>query len=73
MQRTTAPYDVYAKIRDARGITDYAVAKAAEVSTVTMTNWKQNVYTPKIDKLIRIAQALDTPLDSLLVTTEVRE
>jgi len=70
MQRTTAPYDVYAKIRDAKGVTDYAVAKAAEISTVTVTCWKQGVYTPKIDKLIRIAQALDTPLESLLITTE---
>ena len=50
--RTAALYD---KLREARGITDYAVAKATGLSTATISNWKGGKYMPKADKLLKIA------------------
>lgn len=70
MAKTYADYSLYEKIRDAKGLTDYSVAQKAEVATATMTNWKQGVYAPKIDKIIKIASVLDVPIESLLTTTE---
>ena len=69
MAKTTyADYAVYAKLRDEKKYTDYFVAQSADVSTVTLTSWKQGVYTPKVDKLARIAKVLEVPLDALLTT-----
>ena len=49
-------YKKYAKLRDERGMTDYAVAKATGISTATMSSWRNEVYTPKADKLLAIAE-----------------
>ncbi len=48
-------YGVYERMRTARGVTDYAVAKATEIDPSVFTNWKQGKYTPKLDKLKKIA------------------
>ena len=68
-------YENYAKIRDAKGLTDYAVSRATGVSTATMTNWKQTMqpgqgYTPKLDKLLAIARFLEVPLDELIAEAD---
>lgn len=59
-------YKIYEKIRNERGLTDYAVAKKAEIAPATLSAWKHKKepkgYTPKIDKLIKIADALDVPV-----------
>lgn len=52
-------YEKYSKIRDSRGMNDYAVSKASGVSTATLTCWKQGRYTPKLDKLQAIARVLN--------------
>lgn len=59
-------YKAYAKLRDERGLTDYAVAKGAGISTATLTSWKQGVYQPKIDKLMAIAQFLGVDITYFL-------
>ncbi len=57
-------YEVYAKVRDGKGLTDYAVAKETGIATATFTNWKQNMYTPKADSMIKIASFLQMdPMD----------
>lgn len=48
-------YQKYATLRDKAGVTDYEVAKNTGVSTATLTNWKYGRYTPKIDKLQKLA------------------
>lgn len=59
-------YKIYEKLRDERGLSDYAVAKKAEIASATLSAWKhegtKKGYTPKLDKLIRIANALDVPV-----------
>lgn len=59
-------YKDYAKIRDEKGLTDYAVSKASGVSTATLTSWKQGIYTPKVDKVKKLADALGVKVSDLI-------
>lgn len=59
-------YDIYAKLRDARSMTDYSVAKETGISTVTLSAWKNGKYTPKVDKLVKIAKLFGVTIDELL-------
>ena len=56
-------YAKYAKLRDARGMTDYQVCKATKIATPTMSAWKKGTYTPKIEKLAKIAQFFGVTVD----------
>ncbi len=56
-------YERYEKLRNARGITDYQVSKATGVSTSTLTDWKMNRYTPKLDKVKAIADFFGVTVD----------
>ena len=49
-------YELYSKLRDDRGVTDYEVSKQTGISTVTLTSWKQEKYTPKADKIAKLAE-----------------
>ncbi len=66
-------YERYAELRDARGLTDYAVANGSGVSQPTLSAWKKGEYTPKIDKISRIAVYLGVPLEELLKGVEDAE
>lgn len=48
-------YEKYARLRDEAGITDYEVSKKTGIPTSTLTNWKYGRYTPKADKIKKIA------------------
>ena len=48
-------YEVYARMRDARGVTDYRVAKDIGFRTAMFSNWKAGRFAPKLEKLKRIA------------------
>ena len=59
-------YEKYARIRDERKLTDYAVSKKTGISTSTFSEWKSGKYVPKVDKLMKIALVLDVQLEKLL-------
>lgn len=59
-------YKRYAELRDARGMTDYAVSKATDIAPSTFSDWKSALYTPKLDKLIKIARLFEMSLDELI-------
>lgn len=64
-------YEVYARIRDEKGLTDYAVAKAIDgLSPSTLSDWKNGLYVPKVDKLLKIARLLGIPVEELIETKE---
>lgn len=63
-------YDTYVQLRDARGVTDYKVAQETGISTATLTSWKQGLYTPKIDKIQRIANYFNVPIETFLKPQE---
>lgn len=60
-------YNRYAEYRDKKQLTDYAVAQAVGEFSGTFSNWKAGRYMPKVDKLIKIAAAVDAPLEVFLV------
>lgn len=59
-------YQKYAELRDKANVTDYEIAKNTGVSTATLTNWKYGRYIPKVDKLMKIANYFDVPLEELI-------
>lgn len=59
-------YSEYAKLRDERGLTDYRVSKDTGVPTATLSDWKQGVYTPKADKMLKLAEYFGVPVETLI-------
>ncbi len=59
-------YKTYAKLRDAKNLSDYAVAKKTGIGATTISNWKTGRSTPKIDKLIKIADVLEVDVTELI-------
>lgn len=65
-ERALATYAIYARARDARKMTDYTVAMQAGFGNSTICDWKHGKYTPKVEKLIAIAQVLNVPIEMLI-------
>ena len=61
-----ASYENYKALRDYFGVTDYKVAKETGVSPATLSSWKNGVYTPKVDKLLKIAGFFGVTLEQLI-------
>lgn len=59
-------YNKFRQLINDKGITPYRVAKDTGISQVTLTDWKKGRSTPKVDKLIKIANYLCVPLEELL-------
>lgn len=59
-------YKKYAALRDSKSITDYEVSKKTEVSTSTLSNWKAGRYTPKSDKIKKIADYFGVSIEYFL-------
>ena len=59
-------YELYAKLRDERGLSDWAIAKRAGIGASTFSDWRSGRSKPKIEKLRKIALALEVPLEALI-------
>lgn len=59
-------YKVYAELRDKAGLSDYAVAKATEIPASTLSDWKNGLYEPKVDKLMALAKFFNVPIEKFL-------
>lgn len=66
-------YEIFEKLLKETGLTAYRVAKETGLSTATLTSWKQGVYTPKIEKLQKIADFFDVDLEYLQGFSNVRK
>lgn len=55
-------YDNFAKLCEENGIKPGRVSRETGISTATLTSWKQGKYTPKQDKLQKIADYFGVPL-----------
>lgn len=64
-------YERYAKIRDIKGLTDYKVANITGIGTPTISNWKNGKYTPKDDKIQKIANCLNINTEFLTGKTDM--
>ena len=63
-------YDRYKTIRDSRNIKDSQVAKETGITKSTFSEWKSGKYTPKQDKLQKIADFFGVTIDYLMTGTE---
>ena len=59
-------YEKYVAIRDARGMTDYEVAKISGIPRSTFTDWKTGRSEPKLPKLLKVAEALNVTIGDLI-------
>lgn len=58
-------YEIFERLLKEKGLTAYRVAKETGVTTATLTSWKQGKYTPKTEKLQKIADYLGVTVDYL--------
>ncbi len=61
-----ASYDQYASLRDAKNVTDYRVAEVSGVPKSTFSDWKSGRSRPKLEKLAKIADAIEASLVDLM-------
>lgn len=59
-------YKKFAELLEKYEITAYQVSKETGVSTSTLSEWKNGNYTPKVDKLQKIANFFGVPLEYFL-------
>lgn len=58
-------YEKFNKLLQEKGLTAYKVAKDTGVSRTTLAAWKKNEYTPKLDKLQKLANYLGVSVSYL--------
>ena len=63
-------YSIFEKLCSERGITAYRVCKETGITTSTLSNWKAGRYTPKADKLKKIADFFGGSVEYLLTGKE---
>lgn len=66
-------YEIFEKLLKKHGITAYRVAKETGVTTATLTSWKQGKYTPKPEKMQKIADYFGVSLTYLMTGKEETE
>lgn len=59
-------YEIFEKLLKEHGVTAYRVAKETGVTTATLTSWKQGKYTPKPEKMQKIADYFGVSLSYLM-------
>lgn len=59
-------YERYAELRDAKGVTDSAVAAATGIGVSTFSDWKSGRSKPKVEKLQKIAEYFGVHIEDLL-------
>ena len=59
-------YEKYVALRDAKGVTDYAVAKATGILQSTFSDWKSGRSKPKVEKLLKIADFFGVTIEELI-------
>ena len=61
-------YERFQKLLDERDITAYKVSKQTGIELSTLSAWKKGKYTPKVDKLAKIAAYFGVPVDYFIGT-----
>ena len=59
-------YEIFEHLLEERGVTAYRVSKETGVTPATLTSWKQGKYTPKPEKLQKIADYFGVSLSYLM-------
>lgn len=59
-------YSKYSELRDARGVSDYEVARETKLSRSTLSEWKTGVHKPGLETLQKIARYFGVSVDYFL-------
>lgn len=59
-------YEKYERIRDEEHLTNYRVSKDTGIATATLSDWKNGVSKPKVDKLKILANYLGVTIEDFL-------
>lgn len=59
-------YAKYVKLRDNRGMTDAEISKETGIPRSTFTDWKSGRSNPKLEKLMKIANALGVSIEEFI-------
>lgn len=59
-------YEIFEQLLKENGVTAYRVAKETGITTATLTSWKQGKYTPKQEKMQKIADYFGVTIDYLM-------
>lgn len=62
-KRVTTIYKKFEKLCAERGVTAYRVAKDTGLSHTMFYSWKAGEYTPKVDKIMKIAEYFGVGLE----------
>ena len=63
-------YEIFERLCMENQVTASKVSRATGIATATLTNWKQGKYTPKSDKLQKIADYFGVSLEYLMTGNE---
>ncbi len=63
-------YEIYCKLRDAKGCKDFDVSKATGITKSTFSDWKSGRSQPKNEKLQKIADYFGVTVDYLMTGEE---
>lgn len=66
MEGTEVMYKQFALLLEKNQITAYRVAKDTGIAQSTFSDWKNGKSNPKINKLIKLAEYFDVPIDYFL-------
>lgn len=58
-------YEIYCKLRDAEGLKDADVVRGTGITKSTFSSWKNGKYTPKDEKLRKIAEYFGVSVEYL--------
>ena len=59
-------YAKYVRLKQAAGVTDYRVAEETGIGKSTFSDWKSGRSSPKLEKLKKIADFFNVPVDFFL-------
>ena len=63
-------YEIFEQLCKEKGVTAYKVCKATGITTATISNWKAGRYTPKQEKMQKIADFFGVSLEYLTTGKE---
>ena len=66
-------YEIFEQLLQLKRVTPYQVSKATGISQPTLSAWKKGTYTPKQDKLQKVADYFGVSLDYLLGRTDEKK
>ncbi len=66
-------YEIFQRLLSEKGITAYRVAKETGIPQSTFTSWKNGVYSPKDEKMKKIADYLGVSVEYLRTGQDQKE